>query len=434
MTPIPHIVFAGGGAGGHLHTGLAVAAHLAERLPEARITFVGGGHRPERHTVRTAGYQYASLPSQPAPRSPIDAVRFVTDNVAGYWAARWFLKEQNVSLVVGLGCHGGAATLRAAAARDIPTVLLEQNAMPCRMTRWLARSATAVCAGFEHARPYFPAHIPLMITGNPARPAFERLYRRIEAAVPSAVTTPSVVAGLPTSAVAGLPTEPHDAGSGHPRTTGGDPRTTEHDAEPNEPHIAEFDAAQREKRLVVIGGEGGARSLNEHMPEALQHLADRLDGWRVVHQTGDGQLQETEARYCRAGVDALVVSYIDEMAPVMFDSDLVVCRASGTTLAELALAGVPAVLVPYPMAVDAYQLANAQIVAAAGAGTLIDETSLAGRLDHVLASHLAGLIDNEPRRQEMAAAMRRLADPDAASQVTEVLCDVLSGQLAQLAA
>ena len=170
------------------------------------------------------------------------------------------------------------------------------------------------------------------------------------------------------------------------------------------------------------------------MPGALAQLGDRLNGWHVVHQTGDGQLQETEARYCRAGVDALVVSYIDEMAPVMFDADLVVCRAGGTTLAELALAGVPAILVPYPLAVDAYQMANAQIVAACGACTIVDEVSLAGRLDHVLASHLAGLIENEPRRQEMAAAMRRLATPDAADQVTDVLCDVLSGRLAQLAA
>ena len=185
MTQPPHIVFAGGGTGGHLHPGLAVAAHLADRLPDARITFVGAGRGPERHTVRTAGYQYASLPSQPAPQNPFGAVRFVTDNVAGYWAARWFLKEQDVSLVVGLGCHAGAGTLRAASARGIPTVLLEQNAMPCRMTRWLARSATAVCAGFEHARPYIPVQVPLMITGNAARPAFERLYHRVEASSPA---------------------------------------------------------------------------------------------------------------------------------------------------------------------------------------------------------------------------------------------------------
>jgi UDP-N-acetylglucosamine--N-acetylmuramyl-(pentapeptide) pyrophosphoryl-undecaprenol N-acetylglucosamine transferase len=405
MTTTPHIVFAGGGPGGHLHPGLAVAAHLAERLPEARITFIGAGNAPQRHAVRAAGYDYASLPSQPAPSSPLGAVRFVTDNVAGYWAARWYLREQDVSLVVGLGCHAGAATLRAAAARGIPTVLLEQNAVPCRLARWLARSATAVCAGFEHARFYFPIDLPLVITGNPARPAFERLYRHAE--------------------------EGDCCGRSPDRATScagsGDPRTTQIDGpRPDDP--------QREKRLVVIGGAGGARSLNQSMPDALRQLGERLAGWQVVHQTGDGQLQETEARYSRAGVDALVVAYIDEMAPVMFDSDLVVCRAGGTTLAELALAGVPAILVPHPAAADASQMANAQIIAAAGACTIIDEASLAGGLDHVLAAHLSRLIDDQPRREEMAANMRRLANPDAASQITDVLSDVLSGRLAALAA
>jgi UDP-N-acetylglucosamine--N-acetylmuramyl-(pentapeptide) pyrophosphoryl-undecaprenol N-acetylglucosamine transferase len=384
MTNTHHIVFAGAGTGGHFHPGLAVAAHLVDRLPEARITFVGTGKASERQTIRTAGYHYASLPSQPAPQNPLGAVRFITDNVAGYLAARWFLKEQDVSLAVGLGSHAGAATLRAAAARGIPTILLEQNAMPCRTACWLARSAAAVCIGFEHARPFFPMQVPLVITGNPARPAFERLFHRVEAGPPVDGPRP--------------------------------------------------DDAQREKQLVVIGGAGGARSLNQYMPGALAQLGDRLRGWRVVHQTGEGQLQQTEARYCRAGVDALVVSYIDEMAPVMFDSDLIVCRAGGTMLAELALAGVPAILVPDPMAVGANQMANAQIILAGGACTVIDETSLDGRLDQALASDLRRLIDHEPRRLEMAANMRRLANPDAASRITDVVCDVLGGGLIQLAA
>ena len=94
-----------------------------------------------------------------------------------------------------------------------------------------------------------------------------------------------------------------------------------------------------------------------------------------MHQSGEGQLQDTTRRYRDAGVDALVVAYIDEMASIMFESDLVVCRAAGTTLAELALAGVPAILVPYPPAID-YQMANAEVFAADGAATIIDETDL----------------------------------------------------------
>src|SRR6185295_11224231 len=97
----------------------------------------------------SAGFRHARLPSQPAPQNALHAVRFLTDNVAGYCAAHWFLKEKHVSAVVGLGGAASAPTVRAAISRGIPVVLLEQNVVPGRVTRWLARSAHSVCAGFE---------------------------------------------------------------------------------------------------------------------------------------------------------------------------------------------------------------------------------------------------------------------------------------------
>ena len=144
MSRPPHIAFAGGGTPGNLYPGLAVAAHVVERLPEAVVTFIGSGRAAERHTVAAAGFGYANLPSRPAPQNALHAVRFVTDNVAGYWAARWFLKENDVSLVVGLGGAASAPAVRAAISRGIPIVLLEQNVVPGRVTRWLAGAATSV--------------------------------------------------------------------------------------------------------------------------------------------------------------------------------------------------------------------------------------------------------------------------------------------------
>ena len=135
------------------------------------------------------------------------------------------------------------------------------------------------------------------------------------------------------------------------------------------------------------------------MPRALARLREQLAGWQIVHQSGEGQLQQTEARYRAAGVDALVVAFIDEIAPIMFASDLVVCRAGGTTLAELALAGVPAILVPYPRVMD-YHLPNAEVFAAAGAATIIDETELDGSLEDALVEQLESLLVNDDRRGE----------------------------------
>jgi UDP-N-acetylglucosamine--N-acetylmuramyl-(pentapeptide) pyrophosphoryl-undecaprenol N-acetylglucosamine transferase len=375
MSCPPHIVFAGGGSPGHLHPGLAVATHLIERIPEAAITFVGGGRAVDQHVIRAAGFGFARVPSQPAPQNALHAVRFVTDNVAGYWAARWFLKEKRVSAVIGLGGASSAPAVRAAISRGIPTLTLEQNVAPGRVTRWLARSVTAVCAGFKETRGYFPAAVPLAVTGNPVRPAFERIYREV-------------------------------------RLTG--PR----------PH---------QKRLIIIGGAGGARSLNEHIPWALAKLREEFSGWQIVHQSGEGQLQQTEARYRTAGVDALVVAFIDELAPVMSASDLVVCRPGGTTLAELSLASVPAILVPYPRVMD-YQLPNAEVFAAAGAATILDETEVNGSLEDALVEQLEPLIVDDARREKMAASMRRLARPGAAANVTNIVYEALFSASVRLAA
>jgi UDP-N-acetylglucosamine--N-acetylmuramyl-(pentapeptide) pyrophosphoryl-undecaprenol N-acetylglucosamine transferase len=402
MSRSPHILFSGGVTPSHLYPGLAIAAKITERLPEAAITFVGRSRAPERHIVRTAGFGFANLPSQPAPQRALQAMSFVASNLAGYWAARWFLKEQQVSLVVGLGGPASAAALRAAVSRDVPIVMLEQNVVPSRVTHWLARSAATVCAGFPQTTRYLPSAVPLVITGNPARPAFEPLYLQRESEL-TAVEKAS---------------PQHAAPGARPRL---DPRQS----------VAE--EAPRQKRLIVIGGAGGAQTLNRSMPEALARLKNELAGWQIVHQSGDGQLQETSCRYRAAGIEALVVAYIDEMAPIMFESDLVVCRGSGTTLAELALAGVPALLVPYPPATD-YQMPNAEVFASAGAAEILDESAVAEPLEDALVAAIKPLLVDDAGRRRMAANMRRLARPDAAANITDAICRILTGASAELAA
>ena len=388
MPAAPHILFAGGGATGHLYPGIAVAAHLADAIPEARITFAGPGKVREKHTVRTAGYHYSTIPSQPVPQNPLQALRFVADNVAGYCAARWILGEQRVSLVVGLGGFTSAAVLRAAQGRGVPFLLLEQNALPSRTTRWFARESTLVCAAFDEVRPHLHVQAPVTVTGNPARRAFEQLYRRKAAHHHAS----------------------HDQQS-HGMVT--------------VPFAGTVDS--RPKRLVVLGGAGGARSLNESMPRALKKLGNSLTDWQIIHQTGEGQLQETEARYRKCGIDALAVSFIDEIASVLFATDLVVCRSGGTCLAELALTGVPAVLVPCPQASDDHHLANAKVVAAARACRLIDESSQSGALDTALAKELLPLMTEGDTRQEMSRNMRQLARPEASAEIASAIRDSLFG-------
>jgi UDP-N-acetylglucosamine--N-acetylmuramyl-(pentapeptide) pyrophosphoryl-undecaprenol N-acetylglucosamine transferase len=386
MAATPHVLFAGGGSASHLYPGMAVADHLRRILPGALVTFAGTGAARERHTVRIAGHHYSTIPTHPLPRNPLQAVRFVTDNVAGYCAARWMLREQRVSLVVGLGGSTSVAVVRAAVARGIPVVLLEQNAVPGRTTRWLSRAAAMVCAAFEEVRPHLHVQAPVTVTGNPCRTVFEDLYKR--------------TLGQAASVRAGLADSSNISGAVGPR---------------------------RQRRLVILGGSGGARSLNEAIPPALKRLGDRLHDWQIVHQTGDGQLQETESRYAQLGIKALAVTHIDEIASVLFASDLVVSRASGTTLAELALAGVPALLVPFPHAADNHQTANAKVYTAAHACRMVDETQQTGALDAALARELDSLITDHHLRAEMGRNMQKLARPQAAVQIASAIADQLCG-------
>jgi UDP-N-acetylglucosamine--N-acetylmuramyl-(pentapeptide) pyrophosphoryl-undecaprenol N-acetylglucosamine transferase len=386
MPASPHVLFAGGGSASHLNPGMAVAEHLRRRMPNILITFTGSGAARERHTVRIAGHHYTTIPTQPLPRNPLDALRFVTDNIAGYCAARWMLREQRVSLVVGLGGSTSVAVVRAAVARGIPVVLLEQNAVPGRTTRWLSRAAAMVCAAFEEVRPHLHVQAPVTVTGNPSRTSFEDLYYKLH----------------------GRAAEP---------APGGPPRAQ----------------ARRQRRLVILGGSGGARSLNQAVPAALEKLRDQLADWQIVHQTGEGQLQETEARYAQLGLRALTVTHIDEMASVMFASDLAISRAGGATRAELALAGVPALVVPFPQAADNHQTANAKAYVAAAACRMVDELQV-GVLEAALVRELTPLVTDEHLRAEMSRNMQRLARPQASAQVAAAIADQLCGGVSGLLA
>jgi UDP-N-acetylglucosamine--N-acetylmuramyl-(pentapeptide) pyrophosphoryl-undecaprenol N-acetylglucosamine transferase len=349
------IVFSGGGTGGHLFPGLAAAEQLIEQLPHARITFAGGGKPMERREVEKASFDYLALPCRSVPSSAREAFSFVLKNLAGYLAARRFIKEEDVATVVGLGGYASVPMGWAASRFGVPLVLLEQNAVPGRATRWLARSADAICLAMPQAQAALHCRCPVYLTGNP-------------------------VASNPCA-------------------------------------TASVDAVAHRRQLLVLGGSGGARSLNEHVPQALHQVREQLAGWQIVHQTGEPGLAPTRELYQKLALPATVTDFIADMPTVLAATALAVCRAGGTTLAELAAAGVPAVLVPYPHATDDHQLHNAEVYATAGGAVTLDERGLPRRLDHRLAETISALLTDSNRRARMSLAMRRLARPDAAARV-----------------
>ena len=408
-----HVVFAGGGTGGHLFPGLAVAGRLREEMPAVRVTFAGSGRQFERKHVAAAGFEHLALRCRPFPRRPWHLPGFVADNLAGYLAARRFLRQENVGVVVGLGGYASVPMARAAIARRRPLVLLEQNAVPGRATRWLAHSAHVVCLALPESRRYFRRGCNLQVTGNPIRAGF--IHSR--ASFPGSAWERTASEALPRLESTPRHSFPHATEERQTRA-GGACHAVRCQAEPGNEWRDEPLPA---RRLLVLGGSGGARSLNENVPPALGRLGLRLSGWSVVHQSGGPGFDATRRLYQNLGVPATVVPFIDDVGGVLAASDLAVCRAGGTTLAELATAGVPAVLVPYPRAADDHQRHNAWAYAAGGGCLVVEEQGPTGALDARLAETLAALLPDARLRKAMSRSMRRLARPRAAGEVAAVI-------------
>jgi UDP-N-acetylglucosamine--N-acetylmuramyl-(pentapeptide) pyrophosphoryl-undecaprenol N-acetylglucosamine transferase len=173
-------------------------------------------------------------------------------------------------------------------------------------------------------------------------------------------------------------------------------------------------------RLLVLGGSLGARALNNAVPQALAQLApeQRPD---VLHQCGARGIDEAREAYEKAGVEAQVVPFIEDMAGTYAWADLAICRAGALTLAELTAAGLGAVLVPFPHAVDDHQTRNAEALVAAGAAELIQERNLDVQ---ALAQRIETLLENRDKLVAMAQAARTLAKPDAAQTIARACVEV----------
>jgi UDP-N-acetylglucosamine--N-acetylmuramyl-(pentapeptide) pyrophosphoryl-undecaprenol N-acetylglucosamine transferase len=315
MTPL-RIVVAGGGTGGHLYPGIAVARELLARVPDAVVTFAGTARGIEARVVPREGFgldvlRSAGLKGQSAatlargvallPLSGLDAWRI--------------LSRRRPHVVIGVGGYSSGPVVAAAVARRIPTLLLEQNAIPGFTNRVLARVVSAAAVTFERTASYFGRRG--IVTGNPVRPEF----------------------------FVGGEVLPRGAGP---------------------------------RRILIFGGSQGAHAINVAMVEAAPRLAARDGQVGITHQTGERDVELVSDGYHRAGIEARVEPFLYAMEREIAAADLVVCRAGATTIAELTAAGRPAILVPLPTAADDHQRRNAEVLAEAGAAEMLEQQALTG--------------------------------------------------------
>lgn len=362
--PVLRLMIAGGGTGGHVFPGIAVADALARRVRDLEVCWVGTLRGIEARVLPTTPYRFEAMDL-----SGLNGVRgaalvraLAKLPPAGFQALR-ALRRERPHAVLGVGGYAGGPLVAMAAAMRVPTAVLEPNAVPGLTNRLLARFVRRAFVTHEETLGAFPAGVATL-TGSPVRRAF---LARMAAAMPT-------------------------------------------EAPP---------------RVLVMGGSQGAQAINKALPDAMAALRERGVALRLTHQTGTASRDAVAAEYERRGLDAEVVAFIDDVASVLEQSSLVICRAGAMTVAELGVLGRPAIFVPLPTAADDHQRRNAEAMAARGAARWIAQSELTPSR---LADEVEAVLGSRDALEAMSRAAWENARPDAAGEIADGLLELAGHQ------
>ncbi len=356
------VLFTGGGSGGHLFPGLAVAAALTKLRPDWRLHFVGSDRPIEQRIMQDQPWPHTPLPVMSPALGLPRPFTFLSSNWKAWSAVKQFWTPRAPKVVVGLGGFASVPALWKATRHRTPIVMLEQNAIPGRATRWFAKSAAAVCLGFEEAAARLPPGCKTVATGNPVRD---------EVAV-----------------------------------------------------LGQQDRSTDAKTLLILGGSQGASGLNRAVAAWVTSRPGDLDGWHIQHQAGPNDVDELTRVYATAGLSARVEDFVKDMAAAYQSAAMVIARAGATTLSELACVGLPTILIPFPQAADDHQRRNAASFVEAGAAVCVEQQANPAETAAVLTREWNILTHDPARLATLAAAMKRRGRPDAAMQVARLILDL----------
>ncbi|HEX5453298.1 MAG TPA: undecaprenyldiphospho-muramoylpentapeptide beta-N-acetylglucosaminyltransferase [Stellaceae bacterium] len=355
----PRFVLAAGGTGGHLFPAQALADRLVAR---GTLVYLATDRRTEGFARSLPSVEIRRIRAGRFGGGPIRSACGLAEMALGLVQAPFLLRRLAPDAVIGFGGYPSVPTMLAAARLGYPTVIHEQNAVLGRANRLLAPRARRIATGFPETAGLRAGERGRAVhTGNPVRPAIR--------------------------AVAGSPYQPPAPG--------------------------------RSIELLILGGSQGARIFADVVPPALAALAADLRGaLRVSQQARPEDRERVAAQLREGGIAAEVESFFDDVPERLARAQLVVCRSGASTIAELAAAGRPAVLVPYPHAADDHQTANARAFTASGAGWLVPQAGLdAAALTRLLAERLA----DGAGLAQAAARARAFAPDDAAERLADLV-------------
>lgn len=373
----PTLFLAGGGTGGHLYPGIAVAESLRKAYPNAKVVFLCTSKEIDRIILEPTGFEFFPQAVLPLPRltSVGGLLRFWQSWRETKDLVRKLIRERKPAAVLGLGGYAAGVAVKIAALKNIPTAIINPDVIPGRANQYLLQYVQKACCQFSETAQHIPGgkRDKIDVTGCPIRNEIRQLAESRDIDIRSGQIDARKRLQL-------------------------DPNT---------------------QTLIITGASLGARTINEAVLEVVKGM--QFNGWQILHLSGREHAEAVRAGYRQLPVPATVVDFTPDMADVWAAADLTICRSGASTCAELTACGVPSILMPYPYHKDMHQRANAKVLADAGAAILVDDEKDATKNARKLRPILDSLLSDSARRQAMAAAARKLGHPDAANRVAQLL-------------
>ncbi|MCC6543374.1 MAG: undecaprenyldiphospho-muramoylpentapeptide beta-N-acetylglucosaminyltransferase, partial [Nitrospirae bacterium] len=309
------VIIAGGGTGGHLYPGIAVAEEIYRQEPESDVLFVGTKTGIESRILPKEGYRLETIPAGGViNKNMISKFTSLMKIAGGFIKSFFVLRRFKPDVVVGVGGYASAPMLSAASIMRYPTMIMEQNLYPGTTNRFLSRIVDRVVVAFDGSDKFFNRKVDVL--GNPVR--------------------------------RGISDCKYNAG--------------------------------RTFTVFIFGGSQGSHAINKGIVESLEYLQEKAGQIRFLHQTGEKDFAWVDESYKKAGIDAEVAPYVYNIVDMYGKSDIVICRAGATTIAEISASGRPSILIPYPHAAHDHQRSNAEYMQTMGSAEVILEKDLSGKI------------------------------------------------------
>jgi UDP-N-acetylglucosamine--N-acetylmuramyl-(pentapeptide) pyrophosphoryl-undecaprenol N-acetylglucosamine transferase len=355
------VIIAGGGTGGHLFPGLAIAEEFRKRDNSTEVIFAGTEHGLEARVVPREGYPIRFLRAEGlVGASNAKKIKAAAKMFLAVMDSYKIIKAVGPDIVIGVGGYASGALMLTAFLMSIPTMILEQNSVPGITNKILGKFVNTVCITYQESISFFP-RARAFLTGNPVR------MQVLKGSIESAYRLFSLEKGLFT--------------------------------------------------VFVFGGSSGASSINKALTDAFNYMYDLRDSVQFLHQTGTKDYENIRSAYRKAGFRGTITPFIYQMGEAYAVADIVISRAGATTLAELTALGKPAILIPYPHAAGNHQEINGKKLLEMGAAKMIRDRELKGE---TLAYHIRELYANETMREEIKRNSMSVGRPEACERVVDI--------------